>query len=120
LEAQRELLPLPETFALISGLQVLADQEPLSFKALVFLLEEASPEFHDAFVTACERAGLGPDFWQPIVSHADINNDGDHGAISMRLLSQVETVTTEERLVVLKHVATTIESLIGLERAMLA
>jgi hypothetical protein len=104
---------------LISGLQVLADQEPLSFKALVFLLEEASPEFHSAFVTACKQSGLCPDFWQPIVSHADINDTGDHGSISKRLLSQVKAVTTEERLVVLKHVATTIESLIALERAIL-
>lgn len=112
-------LPLLETFELISGLQVLADQEPLSFKALVFLLEEASPEFHDAFVTACEQSGLGLGFWQPIVSHADINDAGEHGSISMRLLAQVKAVTAEERLVVLKQVATTIESLIALELAIL-
>jgi hypothetical protein len=112
-------LPLPETFALISGLQVLADQEPLSFKALVFLLEEASPEFHDAFVTACGQSGLCPDFWQPIVSHSNINDTWDHGSMSKRLLSQVKAVTTEERLVVLKHVAIIIESLIALERAIL-
>lgn len=112
-------VPLPETFALISGLQVLADQEPLSFKALVFLLEEANPEFHEALVTACQLHELGRPFWQPIVDHAGINDDENHGSISERLLEHVELVTREERLVVLKHVSTMIESLIAFERAIL-
>jgi hypothetical protein len=111
--------PLPETFALISALQVLADQEPLSFKALVFLLEEASPEFHEAFVAACGVHGLGQSFWQPILDHAGINDDERHGSISEQLLEHVELVTVEERLVVLKHVATMVESLVAFEHAIL-
>lgn len=116
----RESLPLPETFALIAGLQTLADQEPLSFKALVFLLETANSEFHRAFVDACSEVGLDEAFWAPIVLHAGINEDGDHGSISERLLDQVELVSAEERNVVLKQVATLIESLIAFERAILA
>jgi hypothetical protein len=112
-------LPLPETFSIISSLQVAADQEPLTFKALVFLMEEANPEFHQAFVTACRYEGLGPAFWEPITDHAGINDEGEHGSISARLLGQVEAVTREERTVVLKQAMTMIENLVALEHALL-
>lgn len=112
-------LPLPETFAIISALQVFADQEPLTFRASVFLLEESSVEFHRAFVNACKREGLERDFWAPIVRHAEINDDGNHGNISANLLAHVEVVTAEERLVVLKQVNTLIESMVEFERALL-
>jgi hypothetical protein len=112
-------LPLPETFSIISSLQVAADQEPLTFKALVFLMEEASPEFHQAFVSACQYEGLSPAFWKPITDHAGINDEGEHGSISARLLAQVETVTREERTVVLKQAMTMIENLVALEHALL-
>jgi len=112
-------LPLPETFAIISALQVFADQEPLTFKALVFLMEESSPEFHQAFVSACEYEGLGRPFWGPITGHASINDEGEHGSISGHLLAQVEVVSVEERIVVLRQAVTMIENLVALERALL-
>jgi Iron-containing redox enzyme len=112
-------LPLPETFSIISALQVAADQEPLTFKALVFLMEEASPEFHQAFVSACDYEGLPTAFWRPITDHAGINDEGAHGSISQRLLAQVEAVTREERCVVLKQAMTMIENLVALEHALL-
>jgi hypothetical protein len=112
-------LPLPETFAIISALQVFADQEPLTFKALVFLMEETSPEFNKAFVSACEYEGLGQSFWQPIINHGRINDDSAHGAISRLLLSKVEFVSVEERVVVLKQAISTIENLVALEQALL-
>jgi len=111
--------PLPETFAIISALQVAADQEPLTFKALVFLMEEASPEFHQAFVSACEYEGLPAAFWRPITDHAGMNDAGAHGSISERLLAEVEAVTQEERCVVLKQAMTMIENLVALEHALL-
>lgn len=112
-------LPLPETFAVISALQVFADQEPLTFMALVFLLEEASPEFNREFLSACARCGLGPNFSDPIIRHAGINDAGEHGAISARLLSGVPLVTAEERTVVLKQAAVMVENLVALEHALL-
>jgi hypothetical protein len=118
-EAAEGSLPLPETFAVISALQVAADQEPLTFKAVVFLMEEPSPEFHDAFVKACGHVGLSSEFWTPIVKHAGINDEGDHGNISALLLSHVEAVGAEERLVVLKQLATLIELLVKFEEALL-
>lgn len=119
-ERARDAIPLPETFALITSLQTLADHDPLSFKALVFLLEEANPEFHGAFVDACGGVGLDEAFWQPVVDHGGINDDGDHGSISKKLLEYVDVVSAEERVVVLKNVATLIGSLVAFERAVLA
>jgi hypothetical protein len=111
--------PLPETFSVISALQVVADQEPLTFKALVFLMEQASPEFNEAFVSACDYEGLPTAFWKPMIDHAGINDEDGHGSISQRLLSQVEAVTREERCVVLKQAVTMIENLVALEHALL-
>jgi hypothetical protein len=112
-------VPLPETFALIACLQTLADQDPLSFKAVAFLLEQASPEFHSALREASEKVGLDEKFWSPIIRHAEINDDGAHESISADLLSEVSTVEAEERIVALVHVASLIESLVGLEHAVL-
>jgi hypothetical protein len=112
-------LPLPETFAIISALQVFADQEPLTFKALVFLMEVANPEFHRAFVSACEYEGLGQSFWGPIIDHAGVNDDGAHGSISSRLLARVDFVSVEERAVVLKQAVNMIENLVALEHVLL-
>ncbi len=117
--AEQERLPLPETFAVISGLQTIADQDPLSFKCAAFLLEQANPEFHAALRDAAEATGLGHEFWGPIVEHSDINDDGDHGSISETLLADVEVVTIEQRRVALKHVAYLIDSLVALEHAVL-
>ena len=108
-DALSNSLPLPETFAIISALQVFADQEPLTFKALVFLMEESGPEFHQAFVSACEHEGLGRAFWGPITGHAGINDEGEHGSISEHLLTQIEVVSVEERIVVLRQAVTMIE-----------
>jgi hypothetical protein len=112
-------LPLPETFAIISALQVFADQEPLTFKALAFLMEETSPEFNKSFVSACEYEGLGHSFWQPIIDHGRINDESAHGSISRSLLARVEFVSVEERVVVLKQAITMIENVVALEHALL-
>jgi hypothetical protein len=112
-------VPLPESFALTSGFQVLADQEPLSFYASLFLVEEENPEFHEALVGCCRRASLPEGFWRPILDHAHINEGGDHGAISAELLASVDGISSEARTVVLKQVATAVENLVALEHAIL-
>jgi len=110
-ETVRKSLPLPETFGLISYLQVLAEQEPLSFAGVVFLMEEENHEFHLNFVQACEQAGLGEAFWGPIKSHAHINDNGDHGNISAELLRHFPVVSQEEAVVVKKHLIGVLECL---------
>lgn len=113
-------LPLPETFAVVSMLHVLAAQEPLGFAACLFLFEEESAAFHRAFATAARAAGLPEGFVAPVLEHAHVNDAGDHGTITSELLSCFGPVSAEERIVVLKHVAILVESLAALERALLA
>ncbi len=115
-----DALPLPETFAVVSMLHVLAAQEPLGFAACLFLFEEESNAFHDAFAAAARAAGLPEGFVAPVLEHARINDAGDHGTITAELLACVGAVSAEERIGVLKHLTTLVESLAALERALLA
>ncbi|MEA2664098.1 MAG: hypothetical protein QOI11_1042 [Candidatus Eremiobacteraeota bacterium] len=115
-----DALPLPETFALVSMLHVLAAQEPLGFAACLFLFEEESAAFHRAFAAAARAAGLPEGFVAPVLEHAHVNDAGDHGSITTELLSCSGPVSAEERIVALKHVAILVESLAALERALLA
>jgi hypothetical protein len=114
-----DLMPLPETFILTSSFQVWADQEPLTFRALAFLLEETNEEFHTKFASASRLKGLPEEFIQPILRHGGINDEGDHGAISETLLSTIDAVSVEERVNVCKHLTFVVDSLAALERAIL-
>jgi len=90
---------------------------PLGVRGLVG--GQLPAEFHAAFRTACESVGLGEPFWSPIVAHAEINDAGEHGSISARLLAEVDVVSREEVLVVKKQVVTMLESMVEFERAVL-
>lgn len=113
-------LPSAEVFSLISTYQVLAAQDFLSFISLVFLLEDPADEFHAAFVDACRRVGMPEGFWKPIVQHAEINDDGDHGSISKELLFYVDALSFEEKNNVLKHLVNVLENIVALENRIMA
>ena len=85
---------------------MLADHDPLSFAGTVFLMEEENPKFHELFKEACIAEQLPADFWEPIVEHSGINDSGEHGDISLELLSEYENVTCEEQIVIKKHLVT--------------
>ena len=104
--------PLPSTFGLCASLGVYATQHPLSLKASLFLFEKPCPEFNKAFKTACEKLDLPKNFYEPILGHAALNEDGEHGVISERLLSDVPAISFEERTTVKKHIAILCESLV--------
>ncbi|ETZ22830.1 iron-containing redox enzyme family protein [Pedobacter sp. V48] len=112
-------VPLPETFALITSMQVLAHQEPLSFYSCLFLVEEERPLFNELLKTACERVGLSSAFYKPILDHSHINEDEDHGAITEELLRNYSKISQETRIVVFKHVHNNLENLIALEKAVI-
>jgi len=114
-----EALPMPETFGVISMLHVLASQEPLAFFSCLFLFEEESRAFHDAFAERARQVALPEEFLAPVLEHAHINDDGNHGTITSELLSCIGAVSPEERIVVLKHVSIAVESLSAIERAIL-
>ncbi len=106
------LVPLPMTFAVCSSLGVYARQHPLSFKASLFLFEEANNEFHAAYKKRCIEIGLPAAFYDPILDHASINDSGDHEQISAALFAEIASISTEEQKTVLRHVGILVESLV--------
>ena len=110
------LVPLPMTFSVCASLGVYARQHPLSFKACLFLFEQADGDFNALFKTRCDLLGLSEDFYGPVFEHAQINDEGDHENISRMLFADVACLSEEEQTVVKRHVAVLIESLVLLEK----
>lgn len=119
IEKVKRSVPLPETFALISAFHVMASQEPLSFYATVFLVEEERPAFNEALVRASKAVGLKKSFYDPILSHSHINEEEDHGGISLELLQHYSAISDESKIVALKQVHAVLESMIELEKAII-
>lgn len=112
--------PLPATFALCASLGVYARQHPLSFKACLFLFERAQPAFVDAFDARCRELGLPEAFYGPLRAHAELNGEYDHGDISRALMALEAAVDAESCVVVKRHVAIMVETLIRQEEQILA
>ncbi|NEO03300.1 MAG: iron-containing redox enzyme family protein [Moorea sp. SIO3I7] len=108
----QRMLPLPMTFAVCSSLAVFAKQHPLSFKAALLMFEEHSEEFHQLFKQRCQDLDLPSDFYQPILLHAKINDDGAHEDITEVLLADVAYVSPEDQLVVKKNMTALMESMV--------
>lgn len=119
-EQMAAMQPLPSTFALCASLGAYAAQNPLTFKSMLYLFEEASPEFNEAFADACRAKGLPEGFVKPILAHARLNDDGHHGDISADLLAEVPAVGPEEQHTVRKHLAIVVETLAVQEDEILA
>lgn len=111
-EQIKQMQPLPMTFAVCSTLGVFARQDPLSFKAALILFEEDDEKFHELFQQQCQALKLPAEFYQPILLHARINEEGAHDRLTEMLLAEVPYVTTEEQLVVKKNMAVLMESMV--------
>jgi hypothetical protein len=119
-EVLSQVEPLPMTFALCASLGAYAAQSPMSFKAVLHLFEEAASDFTRAFSAAAAAVGLPPEFVKPIVAHARLNDDQDHGNITATLLGAVPAVSAEEAVTVKKHLAILIETFAHQEDEMMA
>ena len=111
-EQLKLMQPLPMTFAVASTLGVLASQHPLSFKAALMLFEEDDEQFHKLFKHHCQTLGLPSEFYQPILLHARINEEGDHEHITENLLAQIPYISQEEQWVVKKNMTILMESMV--------
>lgn len=112
--------PLPTTFSLCASLGVYARQDPLSFKACLFLVERAQPAFVDAFDRRCRDLGLPTGFHAPLRTHSDINLQYDHGDISKLLMAADTAVTREAAVIVKRNVSLMVETLIKQEEEILS
>lgn len=118
-EQIRRMQPLPTTFAICSCLGVFAKQHPLSFKAALLVFEEDDKVFHELFKQQSQALELPHEFYQPILLHAGINEEGGHEDITGILLREVAYVSPEEQLVVKKNLAILLESVVQRTREIL-
>jgi hypothetical protein len=105
------LQPLPTTFAVCASLGALARQHPLSFKASVFLFEDPFEEFNQAFASRSRALDLPEQFYEPVLRHSSINEEGEHDEISAVLLDKVAAVSEEEQRVVKINLGCMLESM---------
>jgi hypothetical protein len=111
-----ELLnPLPSTLSVINSLKAWAFQHPPSLWAVLFLLEVPQHEFNAKFKEGAERAVLPNTFWQPFMTHSDVNEDGGHEDISRRLMATMSAVSEEENVTIKKNFIAFLEMLIWQE-----
>ncbi|VEP18762.1 Pyrroloquinoline quinone biosynthesis protein PqqC [Hyella patelloides LEGE 07179] len=116
-ESQLEQMqPLPMTFAICSALAVFAQQHPLSFKVALWLFEQDDPKFLELFKQCCQDLDLPREFYQPILLHANINDEGEHEQITKNLLAEVAYISAEEQLRVKKNIAILQESIMLRDR----
>ncbi|WP_019503715.1 iron-containing redox enzyme family protein [Pleurocapsa sp. PCC 7319] len=111
-----QIQPLPMTFAICSALAVFAQQHPLSFKLALWLFEQDDPKFLELFKQCCQDRDLPREFYQPILLHAKINDEGEHEQITKNLLAEVAYISVEEQLRVKKNMAILQESIILRDR----
>jgi len=107
--------PLPATASVCATLGATAAQDPLSFAACLFLVEEPAGEFNRAFAARAAEVGLPSAFIEPLLEHSGINDDAGHADVSRELLATVGYVGTEHRQAVLKQVTAMVESLARME-----
>ena len=119
LEQLQRMQPLPMTFALCSSLGVFAQQHPLSYKAALMLFEQDDPSFHELFQQQCDVLGLPPEFYKPILLHASINEEGEHGDIAKMLFAEIPYISPEEQLLVKRNMAILLESMVKRTHEML-
>ncbi|WP_413721774.1 iron-containing redox enzyme family protein [Sodalis sp. RH23] len=103
--------PLPATFMANASLGVYARQHLLSFICALLLFETPSHIFNEAFINACIKNGLPENFYTPIIKHSDINEEGEHGLITLNLLKEIPVISAEEQNVILVHICSLIEML---------
>ena len=104
--------PLPSTFAICSSLAIWSKQHPLSFKTALMLFEEDEQKFHELFKKQSQALELPKDFYQPILLHAGINEEGGHEDITGILLAEIPYITPSEQLVVKKNMANLMELIV--------
>lgn len=108
--------PLASTFTAYVSLGVYARQHILSFFAALMLFETPSNDFNDALIVACKNLDMSENFYRPLIKHSDINEEEEHGLITMRLFEQVPIISHEEQNTILIHITALVEMLFKQDR----
>ncbi|WP_078409906.1 iron-containing redox enzyme family protein [Priestia abyssalis] len=102
-------IPLPSTAALINLLSFWSHHDPLSYMASLYIFEEASDG--NEYLQSLEQYDLPKEYIKPMYDHSDVNEDGDHGAISRNLLKHIEYVSLDDQKRVIKNLYLLINTL---------
>ncbi len=78
----------------------------------MLLAEEDEQKFHELFKKQSQALELPKDFYQPILLHAGINEEGGHEDITGILLAEIPYITPSEQLVVKKNMANLMELIV--------
>lgn len=107
-EELREVVPLPETAALINTLSYWARYERNTFFATVGVLEGRERKL-DSFITACVAKRMPREFVKPVRAHALINVRSEHGGLSRLLFRELGDLPSEAVQRVRRHIPLFIE-----------
>ena len=108
--------PLASSFAAYASLGVYARQHIFSFFSALMLFETPSNDFNNALVIACKNLDVTEGFYRPLVKHSDINEEEEHGLITLRLFEHVPVISQEEQNTILIHTTALVEMLFKQDR----
>lgn len=95
-EQAAETRPLPQTLALCHGLSHWAATDPLFFFTTLGVLEGKDLKI-DSYIRAMEDGGqVNEAFIKPILAHANINMDGEHGSLTRKIFKEIPVVSRSD------------------------
>lgn len=95
-------VPLAGTMALCNALSYWARHDPLFFFTTLGPLEGRDVEI-DSFVTAAKRRGLPAEFVDPIMAHANINKNSEHGLLTREIFEHLPAVSRRTAIHILRN-----------------
>ncbi|WP_227744088.1 iron-containing redox enzyme family protein [Burkholderia gladioli] len=101
-EAIEGSLPLPYTHAVMNLLARWSNTDLLSFMGCLFVFE-GTQDIGDAYIRQLEQYDLPPEFLRGQSVHNDVNNAGDHGAVSRLLYSRFPSIGVDDQARVIRN-----------------
>lgn len=95
-EAIEHSLPLPYTHAVMNLLARWSNTDLLSFMGCLFVFE-GTQDIGDAYIHQLEQYDLPAEFLRGQSVHNDVNNAGDHGAVSRLFYSQFPSIGADDQ-----------------------
>ncbi|AJK50119.1 iron-containing redox enzyme family protein [Burkholderia plantarii] len=95
-------LPLPYTNAVMNLLARWSNTDLLSFMGCLFVFE-GTQDIGDAYIQQIGQYDLPPEFLHGQAVHNEVNNAGDHGAVSRLLYSRFPSIGVDDQARVIRN-----------------
>jgi pyrroloquinoline quinone (PQQ) biosynthesis protein C len=103
-------VPLPYTNAVCNLLSAFANQDPLSFMAVLFIFE-GKPWEEDIYIKSLEQYDVPDDFVTYQRIHSEINQKGEHGLVSRELFKTIDYISQADKIRILKNIGIMMDTL---------